>query len=142
MANPSAPPTAITPATWPRSATANPNAARAVPENPARYNRVGSSEGCACPRQHRVHGRDVGLGRSVAQRVVRAQDDPAEAGGAILKSFEPEEGPPPRIEREQHRPPPLGRVARREIESECLRSEEHTSELQSLAYLVCRLLLE
>src|SRR5205823_9190503 len=24
----------------------------------------------------------------------------------------------------------------------CLRSEEHTSELQSLAYLVCRLLLE
>src|SRR2546425_7221571 len=27
-------------------------------------------------------------------------------------------------------------------EKECLRSEEHTSELQSLAYLVCRLLLE
>src|SRR2546425_9034631 len=26
--------------------------------------------------------------------------------------------------------------------SGCLRSEEHTSELQSLAYLVCRLLLE
>src|ERR1041384_8418275 len=26
--------------------------------------------------------------------------------------------------------------------SPCLRSEEHTSELQSLAYLVCRLLLE
>src|SRR2546425_555068 len=26
--------------------------------------------------------------------------------------------------------------------STCLRSEEHTSELQSLAYLVCRLLLE
>src|SRR5687767_15634841 len=25
---------------------------------------------------------------------------------------------------------------------ECVRSEEHTSELQSLAYLVCRLLLE
>src|ERR1041384_8847790 len=25
---------------------------------------------------------------------------------------------------------------------ECIRSEEHTSELQSLAYLVCRLLLE
>src|SRR5205823_14790277 len=30
----------------------------------------------------------------------------------------------------------------REIEAESLRSEEHTSELQSLAYLVCRLLLE
>src|SRR2546423_7049474 len=27
-------------------------------------------------------------------------------------------------------------------QSACLRSEEHTSELQSLAYLVCRLLLE
>ncbi|PYO59453.1 MAG: hypothetical protein DMD70_12710 [Gemmatimonadetes bacterium] len=38
----------MTPATWPRSATANPNAARAVPEKPARYNRVGSSDGCAC----------------------------------------------------------------------------------------------
>src|SRR2546425_7925755 len=32
--------------------------------------------------------------------------------------------------------PPLRRLARQ------LRSEEHTSELQSLAYLVCRLLLE
>src|SRR2546425_8696729 len=29
-----------------------------------------------------------------------------------------------------------------EIESRPVRSEEHTSELQSLAYLVCRLLLE
>src|SRR5687767_15470976 len=28
------------------------------------------------------------------------------------------------------------------IQQELLRSEEHTSELQSLAYLVCRLLLE
>src|SRR5205823_7073367 len=28
------------------------------------------------------------------------------------------------------------------LEVECKRSEEHTSELQSLAYLVCRLLLE
>src|SRR3989441_2015561 len=32
--------------------------------------------------------------------------------------------------------------ARKDIESEKERSEEHTSELQSLAYLVCRLLLE
>src|SRR5687767_15250336 len=30
----------------------------------------------------------------------------------------------------------------REIGALCRRSEEHTSELQSLAYLVCRLLLE
>src|SRR2546425_4441955 len=28
------------------------------------------------------------------------------------------------------------------VEGETIRSEEHTSELQSLAYLVCRLLLE
>src|SRR5205823_14214611 len=31
---------------------------------------------------------------------------------------------------------------RAEAPETCLRSEEHTSELQSLAYLVCRLLLE
>src|SRR5687767_1549065 len=30
----------------------------------------------------------------------------------------------------------------RHVESDVRRSEEHTSELQSLAYLVCRLLLE
>src|SRR2546423_7218467 len=29
-----------------------------------------------------------------------------------------------------------------ELEAQLIRSEEHTSELQSLAYLVCRLLLE
>src|SRR2546425_8958760 len=42
-------------------------------------------------------------------------------------------------------PPPIRRLrasflARRTMDS--IRSEEHTSELQSLAYLVCRLLLE
>src|SRR5687767_14403598 len=41
----------------------------------------------------------------------------------------------------------IGRFGGRHAESECRlhdqeRSEEHTSELQSLAYLVCRLLLE
>src|SRR2546425_4015945 len=35
-----------------------------------------------------------------------------------------------------------GQRVRRVEEGERLRSEEHTSELQSLAYLVCRLLLE
>src|SRR5687767_15407901 len=42
-----------------------------------------------------------------------------------------------------HRPalPPL-QVVRGQPEGQHLRSEEHTSELQSLAYLVCRLLLE
>src|SRR2546425_8238514 len=41
-------------------------------------------------------------------------------------------------------PPPAGRPppARRRARSHDTRSEEHTSELQSLAYLVCRLLLE
>src|SRR2546425_3068323 len=41
-------------------------------------------------------------------------------------------------------PAPIGRVARTRPLSASLtaRSEEHTSELQSLAYLVCRLLLE
>src|SRR2546425_5082205 len=34
------------------------------------------------------------------------------------------------------------RSARRTVSSSLRRSEEHTSELQSLAYLVCRLLLE
>src|SRR2546425_7204715 len=37
------------------------------------------------------------------------------------------------------RAPHLGRAAHRNLH---YRSEEHTSELQSLAYLVCRLLLE
>src|SRR2546425_8670577 len=35
-----------------------------------------------------------------------------------------------------------GRNMKRDIAAEKKRSEEHTSELQSLAYLVCRLLLE
>src|SRR2546425_12091166 len=39
--------------------------------------------------------------------------------------------------RDCSRPPSIGARAR-----PALRSEEHTSELQSLAYLVCRLLLE
>src|SRR2546425_6933285 len=38
-----------------------------------------------------------------------------------------------------HEPPPVVRQAGPAAE---IRSEEHTSELQSLAYLVCRLLLE
>src|SRR5687767_15741170 len=36
----------------------------------------------------------------------------------------------------------LGTACRPRRRSPCPRSEEHTSELQSLAYLVCRLLLE
>src|SRR2546425_6657978 len=53
--------------------------------------------------------------------------------------------PPPR--RPSGRRPSTGRRIRRRRRSSCWprgrrRSEEHTSELQSLAYLVCRLLLE
>src|SRR2546425_8765588 len=46
--------------------------------------------------------------------------------------------------RQQHRRREVGRIqhALRADVNRPLRSEEHTSELQSLAYLVCRLLLE
>src|SRR3989441_5910041 len=43
--------------------------------------------------------------------------------------------------RTKSRPPPHRSVSTGEPASD-VRSEEHTSELQSLAYLVCRLLLE
>src|SRR2546425_8189940 len=49
------------------------------------------------------------------------------------------------VEVEQHRfdHAPSSIISRRPVRFvEQLRSEEHTSELQSLAYLVCRLLLE
>src|SRR5687767_15238546 len=36
----------------------------------------------------------------------------------------------------------IQRAIREQVNKGCERSEEHTSELQSLAYLVCRLLLE
>src|SRR5258707_14930028 len=38
--------------------------------------------------------------------------------------------------------PTRGRLRRLSVESQSFRSEEHTSELQSRQYLVCRLLLE
>src|SRR3712207_7948601 len=44
---------------------------------------------------------------------------------------------PPGTFRSVHAPPP-----RRLVQDAALRSEEHTSELQSRQYLVCRLLLE
>src|SRR2546423_11898918 len=39
-------------------------------------------------------------------------------------------------------PRTMARGCRRSLRPRAIRSEEHTSELQSLAYLVCRLLLE
>src|SRR2546425_9686284 len=47
--------------------------------------------------------------------------------------------PPPDGPARRRRSSPVGRV---EGGGNSVRSEEHTSELQSLAYLVCRLLLE
>src|SRR2546425_2388644 len=49
--------------------------------------------------------------------------------------------PPPTTSR-SNSPPPLVIPAGASDPSDSSRSEEHTSELQSLAYLVCRLLLE
>src|SRR5687767_15719443 len=42
----------------------------------------------------------------------------------------------------RHHPSRGGSARRRPLCARYVRSEEHTSELQSLAYLVCRLLLE
>src|SRR3712207_8909651 len=66
-------------------------------------------------------GRDRGLGRGVG------------AGAAAGRA-----GVPPRLP--AHRPRDVLRVGPADVEAG--RSEEHTSELQSRQYLVCRLLLE
>src|SRR3712207_6971386 len=61
---------------------------------------------------------------------------PAAAAGA---------GPPagrPGMPRPVRWPPPFRRPVRCRHQQAALRSEEHTSELQSRQYLVCRLLLE
>src|SRR2546425_7171317 len=65
-----------------------------------------------------------------ARQPVRRRGD-AVQDGAIVGM-----GVPPR----HSVPRPVGRRHGRDVRG--LRSEEHTSELQSLAYLVCRLLLE
>src|SRR5262245_64451938 len=67
--------------------------------------------------------------------VIRAQKpSPVIAGIASLRSRPAPHRRPARVDR-SHRRSPLGRGPRP-------RSEEHTSELQSLRHLVCRLLLE
>src|SRR2546425_4635757 len=65
------------------------------------------------------------------RRVRRAPAEPP-ADGEVL--FEPQLGPAPGARFTLQKP--------RRPDAEIYRSEEHTSELQSLAYLVCRLLLE
>src|SRR2546425_7205539 len=64
----------------------------------------------------------------------RSRRPPPPSAPAAARDFRP-----PSIPAARPRPPPRspGRAARPST-----RSEEHTSELQSLAYLVCRLLLE
>src|SRR3712207_8955694 len=46
------------------------------------------------------------------------------------------------LARQARRPPAMEHVQRRHVDLDLARSEEHTSELQSRQYLVCRLLLE
>src|SRR2546425_7400772 len=73
-------------------------------------------------------------------------DQPRRGDAALVSRLRHERDRGPRAPRRARRPeagPPPGAVrdARGEQHLEP-RSEEHTSELQSLAYLVCRLLLE
>src|SRR3712207_8252366 len=58
----------------------------------------------------------------------RPRDRPRPAGGDVRPGL--------------RRPTPLPRAAGRAASVVAVRSEEHTSELQSRQYLVCRLLLE
>src|SRR2546425_6578403 len=80
----------------------------------------------------RIRERDHGIERDGAE----VDDPPARCGDQV----EAAEGDIPRpsinggVAREVKGTPPVGGGG--------VRSEEHTSELQSLAYLVCRLLLE
>src|SRR5687767_15667832 len=60
----------------------------------------------------------------------------------LFRSVPPRRGPAAGAEAGGHPAAVGGGRAHRPAGSEALRSEEHTSELQSLAYLVCRLLLE
>src|SRR5687767_15359090 len=80
------------------------------------------------------------LFRSAFRGGVRAQ--PGRPAAAMSRPGVGDERPAPRLARHL---PALQRAARRGRRPRArgaARSEEHTSELQSLAYLVCRLLLE
>src|SRR3712207_7113839 len=95
-----------------------------LPESPAR----------SAARIARVGAR-YGFGFAFGNRFVpRRRTDPGEVGTRLRLSFE--ELGPTFAE--------LGRflAARRDLLPPDVRSEEHTSELQSRQYLVCRLLLE
>src|SRR3989441_2273256 len=75
-----------------------------------------------------------------SQAVLRLPAQDAHPGRIGIKGFEVLEGAEGLFELFRLEITPLEKVARPNVAR--VRSEEHTSELQSLAYLVCRLLLE
>src|SRR2546425_9397681 len=90
-------------------------------------------------RMHRpVHGAQQG--GSVQGQFARAA---CECGEVAIETLAPLRfvGQCPKA-RQHERSDAVGRWSRRILNRFGTRSEEHTSELQSLAYLVCRLLLE
>src|SRR3712207_7671420 len=72
------------------------------------------------------------------------QGEPAEPGGGVEGKRDRQRPSDVKSrEQERHRRPEhQEHVERQDVEVAELRSEEHTSELQSRQYLVCRLLLE
>src|SRR2546425_5730770 len=62
--------------------------------------------------------------------------------GGEIAGAHPETGRGPRVNAEQGQRQAREHQVQPSAGRQVLRSEEHTSELQSLAYLVCRLLLE
>src|SRR3712207_7773475 len=67
-----------------------------------------------------------------------------QAGAALAQNAVP--GPSPNARPSQGSPPQVAPLPQappqQQAQADCERSEEHTSELQSRQYLVCRLLLE
>src|SRR2546425_3853286 len=82
------------------------------------------------PRRKRQRRR---LGRTHVQRQARRLHRSSHDGGDDRRRD---------LLQDQRRPAPHAELQEAADRRAALRSEEHTSELQSLAYLVCRLLLE
>src|SRR5690606_39704667 len=106
-----------------------------------RLSRDGSSDVCSADLAQSAHGQ--GSCRLPAAKVARAETGPAaEGAGEAARILEPElvGNPRQRTGRVGHQA--QGGVATYLIQQAFVRSEEHTSELQSRENLVCRLLLE
>src|SRR5205823_14522930 len=84
------------------------------------------------------------LFRSRAHAVARRRADPGPRVGRPPRGPTPTPHQPKRAAagRAPSRPSPRRAPSQRGTRATAIRSEEHTSELQSLAYLVCRPLLE